>query len=402
MQTAKHDLMRNTNTLCVLTCLLNHGPVTKREIQEKTGLSWGAVSNITGELLNKGVIVDSKSPDSSAGRTPSLLDIHPSRNLILGLDINTEGITAVLTDLKCRTLKRIRQEVKESGQEQIIRQVKQMASELMKEPDINREQMMGIGIAMQGAVDVERGVSVFSPHFPEWKDVPVKSILEEEFHLPVYLEHDPNCMALSERWLGKAKRVDDLLFIRLSMGIGMSILIHGEVYRGADGCAGEFGHIIMNPGGPRCSCGNFGCLETYASGSHLLQHAIEAVKLGRSPGLAALAANAELNLELVAEAARRGDEHMKNLFEEAGIYLGIGIANLLNIFNPGMIVIGGELVRYQDLILEKAREMVCRQAWKGSRVNLVVSELGSDAAAVGAAAVFIEKILKGELLHLLL
>ena len=163
---------------------------------------------------------------------------------------------------------------------------------------------------------------------PGWNNVRLKEIMENEFGMRVYIEHDPNCMALTEKWLGFAKDMKNLLFVRLSMGIGMSIIVNGEIYRGADGSAGEFGHITMDPNGPRCTCGNYGCLEVYASGRGILQQVNEGIKLGRTSAASGLKGNAgELDIGLAAMAARQGDEFVKGLFDDAGTYLGIGISN---------------------------------------------------------------------------
>lgn len=395
MQTAKHDLMRNTNTLNVLECIMKRGPITKRDLQAETGLSWGSISNITNELLHKRVVTECKSTDSVIGRIPVKLDINGRENLIVGLDINIEGLTAVLIDLKCRVLNERRAGIARNEPAAILEQVKQLVNELIVDSHIGKPGLLGIGVAMQGAVDVTRGLSIFSPHFLNWNNVPIGSILEQEFDLPVYVEHDPNCMALAERWLGEAREVVSLLFLRLAMGIGMSIIINGEIYRGADGSAGEFGHTIINPGGPRCTCGNNGCLEAYASGSSILRKAVEGVTLGRAPVMSALAGGkTDFDLDLVIAAARQDDAYAKGLFEEAGAYLGVGISNLINIFNPDLVIISGKMAQCGELYLNRTQQVASEKAWKSSRINLAFSKLENNAAAIGAAAIYLQKIFK--------
>lgn len=401
MKTAKHDTMRNANTLSVLACIRDFGPLTKRDIQRRTGLSWGAVSIITSELLKKEIINENKSEEITVGRKPSNLDINGTRNLIVGVDINIEGLTAVTIDLRCKVLGIAREDIIKNDKEAIIAQVKGLIGRLLQATDIRLENVIGIGVAMQGAVDVDKGISIYAPHFENWQNVPLKDMLEEYFGITVYVEHDPNCMALSERWMGLARNVDNLLMIRLSMGVGMSILINGELYRGADGSAGEFGHITMNPGGVRCSCGNYGCLEAYASGTSILQRASEGLKLGRTSAQLNVEGSGEITLAGVAAAARQGDAFINGLFDEAGIYLGIGISNLINLLNPQLIVIGGELVGYGDLFLDKAIDIATRRAWRNSRVRIERSRLGGNPASVGAAAMFIQKFFNGELAHII-
>jgi len=402
LQKAKHDFMRTTNTLSVLECIMQAGPVTKKDIQDRTGLSWGAVSNIISVLLQKKVISEAKSTESNIGRTPSKFDISRNNNLIIGIDINAAGLTTVLTDFKCNVLKSMRYGVIEKDKEGIIKQIKDIIRSTMEDARIDRQKASGIGVAMQGAVDTERGVSVFSPYFPDWKEVHINEILQEEFKLPVLLDHDPNCMALAERWLGAAKGVKNLLLVRLSMGgIGMSIIINEKIYRGADGSAGELGHIIVDPDGPRCTCGNYGCLEVYASGRSLLMKAKEAIKQGLVFFSPDIDEHSEVPLEAIAEAATGGNGHVRNLFDEMAFYLGIGISNAINVFNPQLIIIGGELARYEKLFMAKLKETVESKAWKWSNKNIIASRLGSNSPAIGAAALFIQKVFAGETSYIL-
>lgn len=389
---ANHDLMRTTNTLEILKCVRDAGPLTKREIQARVGLSWGAVSNITGDLLRRGLLAECKRKETSVGRTPSIYEINGQRNLCIGLDINAEGITGVLTDLKCRSIKETRLNNLENTRAGILDQVGQVIQTLSADL---AGRLIGIGVAMQGSVDAEHGVSVFSPYFPDWHNVPIKKLLEDEFGIQTRVEHDPNCMALAEQWLGVAREVKNVLFVRMTMGIGLSIMIDGRIYRGADGNAGEFGHIIMNPGGLRCTCGNYGCLEAYASGRSILARAMEGIRLGRCGGIEPPADGTELKLETIADAARQGHAYLAGLFEEAGSYLGIGLSSLVNILNPELIVIGGGLARFADLFLERAKAAAMDKVWKGCRVNLVLSSLPNNAAAIGAAGMIAQDVFAG-------
>ena len=402
MKTVKHDIMRTTNTLSLLDCIRDYGPLTKGEIQEKTGLSWGAICNIISELLKSRIISECMSTEFAVGRTPSKFDINSNDRLIIGIDINIEGLTAVLIDLKCRVLNSIRVAIMENEKEEVLKQAKCIIHQLLDSTRIDRDKIIGIGIAMQGTVNSDEGVSVYSPYFNNWDNIPLKDIFEKEFNLPVCVEHDPNCMAMTERWLGGAKDVKDMLFIRLSMGIGMSIIINGEIYRGVDGSAGEFGHITINPDGARCTCGNYGCLEVYASGRSILQQTREGLKLRRTTLEIGLEKDNEaINLSTVANAARKGDAYLRSIFENAGIFLGIGISNMINIFNPEMVIIGGELGKFADLYLDKAREIAKQKAWKNSRINILASQFESDSAAIGAAAVYVQKIFSGNV-HLIM
>ncbi len=397
--------MRKTNTLIIMDCIREYGPITKKDIQSKTGLSWGAVSNITAELLVKKIIYEAKSTDSLIGRTPFNIDINTGNNLIIGIDINAAGLSAVLMDLKCKVQKSMNTDIVSQEKEGIIEEIKNLIYLLIKDKRINKKNIIGIGAAMQGAVDAENGVSVFSPYFPDWKEIHLGDILKKEFEIPVFLDHDPNCMALAERWLGVAKGIKNLLFIRLSMGgIGMSIVINGEIYRGANGNAGELGHVIVENNGPRCTCGNYGCLEVFASGRSLLQKVEKAVKMGRFVSLSGNSgkdSRDNITIDSIIETARKGDSHIRELFEEAGTYMGISLSNMINLFNPELIVIGGELSKCEKFFMQTIKDIVNQKAWKWSNRNIKASELGDSSAAIGAAMLFIQKIYSEGMLHLL-
>lgn len=394
-----HDQMRLTNTVSVLNCIREYGPLTKRELQDKTGLSWGSISSITADLLHQKIIVECQKQSPYPGRNPKDLDISNLNNLLIGIDIRAEGITGVLTDLKCQII--TKQKVKvmidnneaKNYPELILAHIRNMINGFIAAHSSKR--IIGIGLAVQGAVDAERGISLFSPHIPGWTNIHLKELLEAEFKLPTLVEHDPNCMALAERWLTGIKNVKNMLLIRLTHGIGMSILINGEIYRGANGSAGEFGHTVMNTNGPKCTCGNFGCLETYASGWSLLQKVEEAMKLGRMN----LPDNIDkLDLDTIINAALHEEPYLKQLFEEMGIYLGVGISNLINILNPDIVIIGGELSKCNRLFMDKMQEMIAHNVWKSSKYAIRLAEVESEfAAAIGAAALFVQRIYSGEL-----
>ena len=397
IQKAKHESMRNNNTLMIIEYIKNFGPVTKKMILEKTGLSWGAISNITTELLSKRIIIEYTHKESSVGRTPTYLQINSNENLLIGIDINISWLSLVLTDLSSNIKESIRYELKSNEKDSIILQAIELIHGLMNKASITKDKILGIGIAMHGSVDVDKGVSIFAPHFKDWHNVPIKSIFEKEFGIPVFLEHDPNCMAMSEKWFGSASGCDNYLFLRLSTGIGMSIIINDSIYRGADGNAGEFGHIILDVNGAKCNCGNYGCLEAYASVDSIIQKARDALQNGRSNILKELVGSGDsVNLKTIISAYRQGDDYIKRIVDDVCTFIGIGICNLINLFNPELIIIAGDLIDYSDIFIEKIKKVVIQNRWRSSSVNIITSKLESNSAALGAAAIIIQKFFKGE------
>lgn len=390
--------MRSTNTLTVIECINNYGPITKKEIQKLTNLSWGSISSKISELLRKKVITEFKSTSNHVGRIPLAYKINNIENMIIGIDFDKEGLRAVLTDLKSEVIKKVESKIDFDDTDKTLAHIKQLINTLIQASGVKKSNILGIGIAIQGTVDVEKGMSVYSPYIKDWKNIPVKNILETEFSIPVCIEHDPNCMALAEKWFGNAGSYSNFLFLRLTMGIGLSIFINNEIYRGADGSAGEFGHMIMNPAGPKCSCGNYGCLETYVSKKSIILRATEGVKQGMCSLLKKNGnPDHQFGIKEVAAAARMGDQYLIGLFNDYGTYLGIGISNLINIFNPEAIIIGGELSTYSDLYIDRIMEKAEQNVWKGSRINVITSKFGDDSAALGASAIILNKFFNGGL-----
>lgn len=398
MNIAKHETMHSTNTAMLLTCLLDNGPMTRQELQKQTGLSWGAVSNIVAELLAANLLCETPVKSSSAGRKPSVVDIHPQNNLCIGLDIHMQGITCVIADLRGHALLSLRRSICGAGRQQVLDRAMDAVHEAIRTLSIQREQLIGIGVSIQGAIDPSCRFSIYSPHLPEWTDVPVCDLLEKEFKVPATLFHDTVAMIMAER-RSPAHNVRNMAFVKLDMGVGLSLVLNDQLYTGSDGNASEFGHMIIHPEGPLCTCGNRGCLEAYASGRSLLAKARE--KAGLPDEWNSLENTFEDELAQTARAAREGSAFEKELFETMGHYLGIGIANLINFLNPGLVVLGGEMARYTDLYLPAARAVIRKNIWNTNRIQLELSTLGPDGAAIGAAMGLLKQAMNGQIPHVL-
>lgn len=396
-----HDLMKNSNTLTVFECILAYGPITKKNIQKLTNLSWGSISNNTTTLVKKNIITEIKILGGSVGRSPCVYDVNPEDNMLVGLDVNIIGITGVIIDLKSRMKFKIYEPIKKLEQTSVIAQAKEVIHRLIAMVD-DKSRIKGIGVAFPGHVDAEKGVSLFLHQFAGHRKINIKELLETEFKMQVMIDHDPNCMALAEMLLGKAKNVNNMMFIRLSLGIGMSIVIDRKIYRGFNGAAGEFGHIIMDPNGYKCSCGNYGCLETYSSTEAILKMAREGLSMELCPILKALLiSNHELNLDTIIKAYNSGDDYIRNVIQKASGYMGIAITNMVNVFDPQLIVIGGEMAAYEEEIISKIRETVNQKVWKHSNVEIIASEFSIDAAAIGAASMLIHSIYEAQMEELI-
>jgi glucokinase len=277
----------------------------------------------------------------------------------------------------------------DEGPEAVINRIFSAIDHLLSQRNINPSQLDSISIAAAGAIDFDKGLVTSSPHLPGWHDVPLRDIVKEKYKVNTFLINEANAAALGEHYLGVGQGVDNLILLTVGTGIGGGIIINGRLYSGASGSAGEVGHITVDVNGPRCSCGNTGCLEALVSGTAVAKEAIKRIRQGERSSLTEIVEGKIENItaEKVSIAAQGGDSLAAELILKAATYLGVGIANLVNIFNPEMIIIGGGIAKMGDLLLNPARQVVRERAFQLSAqaVQIVPAQLGDDAGVLGAA-----------------
>ena len=249
------------------------------------------------------------------------------------------------------------------------------------------------GVGAPGVIQGDRGIVVKSPNFPDWNNLPLKDELESIVGIPVTIENDANAAALGEQWQGAGRGIGSMILLTLGTGVGGGIVLNSKIWQGADGMAGEIGHMTLVPDGRKCGCGNTGCLEMYASARGIIMTYQE--ELSRS-GTGPLTGDT-LTSARVYQAARDGDAGAMRAMQSMGAMLGIGIASLINIFNPEMIVIGGGVKDAWDLFIPSAREEIKRRAFQipAERTAVVQSKLGDNAGLIGAAASAFQRIERG-------
>ena len=247
-----------------------------------------------------------------------------------------------------------------------------------------------IAMSAPGPLDPWKGIVHEAPNLPGWNDVPVKEIFESEFGVPFLLGHDANVAALAEQRYGAGRGVEDMIYITISTGIGGGIIVDGEMVLGAGGGAGEVGHMTLLRDGPVCGCGNRGCLEALASGPAIRRDAIERVKAGENSRLSAMCGGEleKVTTEMVVDAARLGDALALDVLNQAGRWLGIGIANLMHIVDPELIVLGGGVTNAGELLFAPMRAEIDVRAMAvyRARTRIVTAELGGDVGLYGAVA----------------
>jgi len=315
-----------------------------------------------------------------------------SKQPVIGIDLGGTKISTALIDSVGRIMARDYRETQAAeGQEAVIERMLDSARRVIAQAEVTQAQVAAVGIGAPGPLDIEAGVLVAPPNLPGWDRVPLKRIIEDALGITTFLENDANAAALGEYRFGAGRGRQHMIYVTVSTGIGGGLILDGKLYHGASGMAGEIGHMTIVPYGPLCGCGNRGCLEALASGTAIARQARERVARGVPTLMADLAAGdpERITAKLVAEAAHQGDAEAREILAEAMNYLGIGMANLVNLFNPELIVIGGGLTNIGELLFGPVRRAIDRRAFRAQAqtVQVVQAKLGKDVGVLGAAAV---------------
>ena len=308
------------------------------------------------------------------------------KRLAIGIDMGGTNIRlALVTDDGTIITSARHKTSAQEGKDSVIARLSSAASELIAEGQ-GHGTVIGVGIGAPGLI--ENGVVRCSPNLPGWNDVPFQRILGEALALPVILENDANAVAYGEKSTGAGKGLNSLICITLGTGVGGGLILDGKIWRGAFGMAGEVGHIVVEPDGNKCSCGNRGCLETYASATGIVRTARDTVNKGDASWDIGT-----LTTETLEGAARGGDKAAASLFAGAGRYLGIGIASLLHILNPEAVILGGGVARAWDLFYPSLSEEIKQRCFKeiAERTRILPASLGDNAGILGAARLAFEQ-----------
>src|SRR6266545_986603 len=386
LRSGNRQLIREINQSLVLSLVRNHGPISRTDIADAAHLSLATVSSISNALIDQGLIYEHEAGISTGGRRPILLALNRQAGLVIGVKLTENQIVAALTDL---TAEVIEQRAAPLGSdhrpEAVVGALAALVDQLRAAHPGRR--MVGIGLGMAGVIDRRQGICRFSP-FLQWHSVPLRHMLEQRLGLPVVIENDVNTLTMAEQWFGAGVGVNDFLVVTLGRGIGMGMVLNGQLYRGGCGGGGEFGHITMVPDGPRCDCGKRGCLEALVADPAIVRRM-------------QMATNRELTMEATVALARQGDTTAQGIFAAAGRTLGMALADLVNIFNPPLLVIGGEGARALDLLQESLQETLQTHCFDGffNDMRLVVEPWGDDAWARGAASLMLDELFRPDVYH---
>jgi predicted NBD/HSP70 family sugar kinase len=378
--------MRAQNSSLLLKVIWRERHISRADIARVTGLSPSTVSAIVTGLQQAGLVRETGAGLSRGGRRPTMIGFCDDVFALVGVELGASHVTVVVTDLRADVrASRFALYPVRTDPDGALATVRTFIDEGLREVGVTRNQVIGIGVGVPSPVRPGTPGRLPPLIVPAWRDHDVHEILSRAYGLPIFVENDANLGALAEQWWGVGRDGKDLTYIKIGTSIGSGHIINGELYRGAGGTAGEIGHLPMDPAGPRCPCGLTGCLTTFIGSETLVARARREVTV---PG-------PHVNVGDLVRAARMGDAAARKIVTEVGEHLGVAVASLMNVLNPAVVVLGGEITGVGDLLLDPVRAAVRARslATTFEDTAIMTSNLGDKAIAVGGATMVLRAAL---------
>lgn len=396
--TADQELIRKVNTSIVLNVLRLYAPISRAELAAKTKLNRSTISNIINSLLDEGLVLELDTMESKIGRPSIALALKPEAGAVIGVEIGVGFISVILTDFVANILWREWVEFSlTTAQIEIISEAETLIDQAISIAEEKNLPLLGIGLGVPGLVNTQQGELLFAPNLG-WKNVPLRLMWNQRFRLPLYVENEANLAALGEYYFGVGRDVDNLIYLSSGVGLGGGLIINGKLFKGGYGLAGEIGHIQRDPAGEMCGCGRRGCWETQVGPRAVLQRVKRSIEANTGNSLAQYVKGDpnKLTFNQVVDCATQGNQICRSALEDVGRYLGAGIADLANIFNPEIVVIGGAFSYGREILLPILEGTISNETLPAVRQNLRIefSENGADACVLGAIAVVLDDILR--------
>jgi len=381
------------NRNLVLNLIHTSGPLSRTEIARRSGLSNATVSEISNELVMAGLVEEVGEGESTGGRRPSLLRLNAQAGYVVGIKVMEQTITCALADLNAKVIAHYSYPVgSEHSPEAIQALLIKTITEAIHNAQISTDRVLGIGIGLAGLIDARQRIICYSPYF-DWHNVNLADRLIAHFNLPVYLENDVNTLTVAEQWFGHGRGIENFVVVTVGRGIGSGIVMNGQFCREA---AGEIGHLTMILNGPPCPCGKRGCLEAISADPAVLRTVHERLTDGHHSTLGQNGANHERTLEDVVDAANNGDTLACEILENSGYFLGIGIANLVNLLSPQLVIVSGEGMKAGKHRSDAMRRAISEHVFNGlgDHLKIIEEQIGDETWARGAASLVLGEIFK--------
>ncbi|WP_058306612.1 ROK family transcriptional regulator [Gracilibacillus massiliensis] len=380
-QTWNQHVVKKENKALVLETIQEKAPISRASIAQVTGLNKGTVSSLVSELIDEKLINESGTGESSGGRRPVMLLLNERAGYTISVDLGVKSILGVLTDLRGNIINEKRIRFQNDNVDEVLHLLYTLISELKLNAPTSEYGIVGIGVGVPGVVTTE-GEILLAPNLG-WKKVPLRKMLAEHYQVPITVENEANAGAYGEKVYGVGQFSTELVYASVSVGIGVGLILDGKLYKGLRGFSGELGHMTIEKDGVDCRCGNKGCWELYASEKALIE---QAEKKGYKAA----------SVEHIVEAANNGESKAIKLLEQLGDYLGVGITNIIHIFNPEQVVVGNTLQLAENYIMPAIERRIEKNAigFNKNDVQLNVAKLKKHSTVMGMAAFNIEKFFK--------
>ncbi|PWK04820.1 MULTISPECIES: transcriptional repressor XylR [Bacillus] len=379
MDIADQAFVKKVNQKLLLNEILKNSPISRAKLSEMTGLNKSTVSSQVNTLMKENLVFEIGQGQSSGGRRPVMLVFNKKAGYSVGIDVGVDYVNGILTDLE-GTIVLDQHHHLECSSPEITKDILiEMIHHFIANMPQSPYGLIGIGICVPGLIDKNQKI-VFAPN-SNWRDIDLKSFIQKKFNVPVFIENEANAGAYGEKVFGAAKNHDNMIYASIGTGIGIGVIINNDLYRGVGGFSGEMGHMTIDFNGPKCSCGNRGCWELYASEKALLTSLQTKEK--------------KVSTQDIIDLAHLNDIETLHALQNFGFYLGIGLTNILNTFNPQAIILRNSIIESHPMVLHSIKSEVSSRVYSqlDNSYELLPSFLGKNAPALGMSSIVIDHFL---------
>lgn len=385
--TGDQYLVKKINKSLILELIRQNSSITKPQIVNSSGLNKGTVSRLVNELAESNLIYEAGYGVSSGGRIPTMYSLNHMAGFALGIDLRMDLLTAVLSDLNGSIILREEKPLKNMEVDYIYQQLVESISSLINKAPKSDFGITGIGIGFPGIVD-ENGVILIAPSL-DWKNVPLRSMLQKEFDIPIRIDNEARVGLIGEKQFGNIEKSSNVIFVSIGKSIGSGMIVNNNIYMGNAGLAGEAGHLTIETDGKKCVCGNNGCWQEYASIKALLNN-ISMLKSTKEFD------NEKIDLKLISGLAQKGNESIIKEINRTGTYIGVGLTNLINLFNPEKVIIGGKIIEIKDYLYPSIMKTIEERGlpYHTKEIEVNFTKLGGDSTLKGALSLVLSHFFK--------
>lgn len=375
--------MQLENRSTLLKLLRQNEYVCRKDLAEMSGLTGAAVTNLIRDLINVGLVQEVKDSSINLGRNAIPLKLNFSKFLVLGAYFRRGALSYGISDLSGQIIEK--HEIGLKLNEPVEQVLENLSNHIKKLVGKYQDQgkIIGLGLAFPGPINIEKGEIPYLTNLPGWKEVPIKKYFEKQFTLPVVLDDIANAIAIAEKWFGRGKNYQNFISLLVSKGVGAGVILDDHIYHGSFGFAGELGHVSIDYNGPQCECGNKGCLELYCSTLAFLKRAQE------------IYGNQKItSFDDIKNRFEQSDTRIIELIKEVGVYLGVAIVNLVNTYNPGLVVLNGEMTIFGSSLLDSIKDTVKKRLSPSVYSNLKIefSSIPESPVFLGTIAMICEYV----------